>query len=711
MLIIGAALFAALVTSRWFHWGEFIASGDIPVFVRDGLYPEFTSVWNHFTTGAGTSLTGIGQAIEVVLLKSTGALGIPPWFAQWMLYAICVGSAAVGAAYFAHSLEIKARYCLLASLVAVANPLMLTLLPNLLPYLTLGVVGGLGGMIVRESAADPASWRSRTSWLRPVAFAFVSLGASYVSLNLPLIAAILIGAAGAVGLATLLNGRSGFIRVVKFLAKASPLAVLLNLWWIVPTAQSLLTTGAGTTLTAVTDINSWKFTQQRLSLANVSTLTGEWGWPYPQYYPWSKTLDSGLFAVIRYALPVAAFAAPFVVLRRRRAAATWLACSALILIFVCKGLHEPLGAVNTWLYQHAPLFWLFRDPLSKFGPILVLVYGALFAMTIEGLLARRNAPDARFKRGAQQRRHLLLAIGATLCVAAFSYPIFSGGVMPDNRPQLPSAHVELPSKWQDAADYVNSAQPGKVLVLPFDDFYAMPTTWGFYGADTLPRHLFTRPVIMRVPASYYGEEPGYDALLTGIDDSLRSGDSASARRILQQLGASQVVLRTDFDRTMFPDRTIASPLIYERTLRSIAGAPQSFEVADVYRISDDTQTMISVDSSDAVVNWKQASPSHFSVAIDNAPSKFTLILRDSYASGWSLSGLPDGAAARHVEVDGYANGWEVTGASAHTRLTVEYQPAKWGHRAIMISLIAGAACLGFVLIGKLRHLTTRRSAQ
>ena len=62
----------------------------------------------------------------------------------------------------------------------------------------------------------------------------------------------------------------------------------------------------------------------------------------------------------------------------------------------------------------------------------------------------------------------------------------TGAIAPDHRPVLPSTHVSVPAYWTAMASYLNgSAPPGNLLVLPEDDFYQMPYTWGYYGADAL----------------------------------------------------------------------------------------------------------------------------------------------------------------------------------------------------------------------------------
>jgi arabinofuranan 3-O-arabinosyltransferase len=178
-----------------------------------------------------------------------------------------------------------------------------------------------------------------------------------------------------------------------------------------------------------------------------------------------------------------------------------------------------------------------------------------------------------------------IATAAALLVvtaaAAYAHPLFTGAVIPTERPLLPSARVTVPPGWQAAAAYVESRPAnGKVVVLPRLDYYQTPTTWGYYGASFL-HQLIDRPVIEPLPEAYY-RDPEVDALVGRLQaEILRGGDDVSG--VLQALGARYVVHRRDLD-TAFPGRSLVSTdrlagRLSDRTdLRHLAG----FGPADVY---------------------------------------------------------------------------------------------------------------------------------
>ena len=116
---------------------------------------------------------------------------------------------------------------------------------------------------------------------------------------------------------------------------------------------------------------------------------------------------------------------------------------------------------------------------------------------------RPAAPAPPLPARAHQGRPRLLAV---VLAIAYPYPLISGEVMPDVRPLQPSAHVRVPQYWRTMANTIDAdTRPGKVLVLPLDDYYQMPTTWGFFGVDSIANLLIQHPVITLKPDGYFGD--------------------------------------------------------------------------------------------------------------------------------------------------------------------------------------------------------------
>ena len=108
-------------------------------------------------------------------------------------------------------------------------------------------------------------------------------------------------------------------------------------------------------------------------------------------------------------------------------------------------------------------------------------------------------------------------------VLAPGFPLMTGAIAPVHRPVLPSTRVSVPAYWTAMASYLNgSAPPGNLLVLPEDDFYQMPYTWGYYGADGFIRDLIARNVVDPVAQ-------GYTARLAGTHRRRQPRPAGAAR--------------------------------------------------------------------------------------------------------------------------------------------------------------------------------------
>ena len=374
----------------------------------------------------------------------------------------------------------------------------------------------------------------------------------------------------------------------------------------------------------------------------------------------------------------------------------------LVLVFLAKGLHSPLPGVNLWLYDHTPWSWLFREPMSKIGPALVLLVVALFAMTTGALLERSQ------ELGGLPRQFvgLALAVGAA-AVLAYPYPMWDGRVIPDDRPSLPPAHVTIPDEWLDAATFINnSATMGKVLVLPLDDYYQMPTTWGYYGVDLVPQLLLRRPVIQLLPDAYYSEEGGFATLVRAVEEALAEGDTEEVPGLLQALGVSHILLRRDLDLG-FPGRSFEDPARLEPGLRAVRDLhrERTFGLVDVYVVTGPIHGLVQAlpssagagptgtDLPAAAIRWRMIDPSRYLVEIDGARGPFVLGLAESYSDEWTISGLPDAESA-HFKLNGYANGWTISRGGDYS-FELRYAPAVWSRQALVISQvgIVGGVCM------------------
>lgn len=693
---------AVVVSQTWFRSGKFIAGGDLAPFMAQGLELEYGSHWNHLVSGAGSPNFQISLAAQVLAVKLVGWLGGSEYTAQRVFFAVLLASVAFGTAYFVRAFASKPAPVVAAGLVGVVNPFVMTQAMNPLALLALALMGLLGGMLLRVGRGKRVS---------ALGFGFVTLGCSYLALNPPLLL-VVVAWVVALALAATWSEPGASKRTAAFLARSLPWCLVLNLWWLVPMLLTFFGSGAGQAFAAQTDVQAWSWTHARNSIPNVLGLNTSWAWDYAEYFPYARDMDRPIWAWMRFVLPATALAAPLVTSGKVRRTAAWLVGAVVILVFLGKGLHAPFAGINLWLYEHVPGSWLLREPMSKIGPALVLLLAALFAVTTAALLTRSQ------ELGGYPRPLIGLVLGVgTAAVLTYPYPMWNGVVIPEDRPLLPPARVTVPDDWLDAATFVNnSASSGKVLMLPLNDYYQMPTTWGYYGVDLVPQLLLRRPVIQLLPDAYYAERGAFAELVRTVEEELADGDAEEVPRLLQALGVSHVLLRQDLD-VGFPGRSFKDPARLEVGLLEVRGLrhERSFGVVDVYEVTRPTPGLVHSSSPSIgvepdgrdlpgpVARWHMIDPSRYLVEIEGATGPFVLTLAESYSDGWRLRGVP-GGEVDHVRVDGYANGWAI-GRGGHLSLELEYAPAAWARRALVISqvgIVLGAFVGALLALRRLR---------
>ena len=147
------------------------------------------------------------------------------------------------------------------------------------------------------------------------------------------------------------------------------------------------------------------------------------------------------------------------------------------------------------------------------------------------------------------------------------FPLMTGAIAPDHRPVLPSTRVSVPAYWTAMASYLNrSAPPGNLLVLPEDDFYQMPYTWGYYGADGFITDLIERNVVDPVAQGYSAASQELTGAVSLVQQGLLAHDWPSVQRTLAAIGTPLLLVRGDVNAA-FPDRDITPPAALDEALR------------------------------------------------------------------------------------------------------------------------------------------------
>ena len=593
VLWLTVAVAAAVQT--WFGWGSYVAGGDNGPFIR-GLRGS-TRAWSGELSGAGSSSQQSARLIEGLFHDAVTLAGAPGWFAQRVYYTVlCV--VMVWAAYWMLRAFVTSKAAAVAGAAVVFfNPYHITTLPNILPIMAIAVFCGLIGASVRFG---------RGGHVHPIIGVLLALWCGNISRNPPLL--VLVAGVGVVGfLWALLCARryDATRRVWGFFA----VCAAASLFWVVPVLLHYLTGTPGLAIVAEKSVTDWSWTQRNSGPLNVVSLVASWAWGDAGTLRATHAMAALPWRPLKYALPLLVLVCA--ILARKNKVAFFASVTAVVLVVVSVGSNPPFGAVNAFLNDAVPGFWLFRQPMSKFGALLVVTYGVIigvgferfFAMVSErrGALAHTQSFERFFavvseRRGAlshtQRRVRGAVAVVGVLAVAAvaFVHPLFVGTVTPPEREILPAGRVSLPESWLDAGAWLEEAPiAGAVLVLPGSEYYQRGTTWGYYGVDDLFARISSRRAFFPLPGGYYTSAGAVGALMQAGEDALRMSDAAALRRVTVALGVDIVAVRTDVTKRWGRSRTFGEPALLLAGASKTAGLKTlaSFEHVTFYGFADD----------------------------------------------------------------------------------------------------------------------------
>jgi arabinofuranan 3-O-arabinosyltransferase len=385
----------------------------------------------------------------------------------------------------------------------------------------------------------------------------------YIFFNPPLTGVVLAAILIAPLLVGWIDGKEAALRSLSALLLAVPFSIAASAYWIAPAFLHL----SNSPNSQLASLSSWIWTEGRASLRNAFWLNTHWGWKYPEFFTYARAYDSVPLSVARFVLPLMAFGAlALMALPATRSSSgirlsrlTVAAASvALIVIFLSTGTNPPGNIAFDRLYN-LPLGWLLREP-GRFLLVAGLAYAVLVAAAVDMLLNHHLLIDSlslrRLASDLPRATYVAVAFGTMLLLG---FPIYTGAVVPDGRPSLPPAHIHFPGYWQDMARFVDQLPtPGALLVMPPDDFYQMPYTWGYYGADSFVVNMFQRPVLLP-------NEQGYTStsseIVSAVDLAARSildHDWLQAESLARALNTPLVLVRRDI-HAPYPGRSIISP--------------------------------------------------------------------------------------------------------------------------------------------------------
>lgn len=595
--VLAALLAGSVVGLTWFSKSLYLATGDVSPMRRGSVVETIRNLWNHQNSGAG----GVSYEVARVWEHLFSALGDGiPWSGSSMgqrLFYVCVfGYGAWGLARLLAQYVAREWIVVFSSLAGVFSPYVAMQAPTPVPVLTIGLIGVILSEYVNvwRKNSHSAAW-----WCLSL------LPASYACINPPLLA-LTMGVAVLGIPATALIERQDIRSISRGLLGMIPrfVAVVASAaWWLVPFVLTLSYARESGTLKAVTDVSEWSWTHRNSSLLNVLTQTANWGAPDKFYVGGASAYFQWPVRATLFVVPALLVAACVMSRARARRISILALSTYLVCVLLSKGLHSPFGWANEWLYREIPGFFLFREPFSKFGALMAVAGSLGLAVAMEEITERGG-------RKVSERSYTLAIIGglvvSSLVVA--THPVWLGTVTE----RTTQTKVSIPRNWIKAAGAVNeSDKNGRALVVPLADFYQMPTVWGYYGIDSLPRQLINRPVLQRLPENYIADSQELEGLMAEVERAISVGDINRGGNILYKMGVSHLVVRRDYDYSspyrkvavsVTPDQYQAAAeamslrLVFDSPLVSVyeIGSRDGLRVGRVARVPDVTPEIVSI---------------------------------------------------------------------------------------------------------------------
>jgi hypothetical protein len=363
------------------------------------------------------------------------------------------------------------------------------------------------------------------------------------------------------------------------ISKLIIISVLFNLWWTIPILNYYL--WSSTTLTPVVSATEWSWTHQRASFLNLFWLNGGWGWR-PEYIPYIDSYSNPILIILTF-IPFLLAATALLFKTQKSRFNSYLMLTILLFIFLAKGLHEPLSQVNLLFYTYIPGMAMFREPISKFTMALMPLLALLVGYAISHVV---------MKVTSEHKAHTLLKTSITtffiLSLIVSVYPLVTNPIE-TRTSQLPfSSYIIIPNYWQETSDWLNN-QSGeyKILIMPPDDFYAVPYTWGYYGTDQFLERLIQKPIISNYYTYSYKPNPNITLTLQQLSDTVKYNRTAEFKTFLDLLNAKYILQRNDVYYN-FTGRNIIAPNEMEifLTQQPYLSLAKRFGQLDVYEYTD-----------------------------------------------------------------------------------------------------------------------------
>lgn len=330
-----------------------------------------------------------------------------------------------------------------------------------------------------------------------------------------------------------INRFSNVIRIVQFGAVSVVLYVVLNLWFLA--VWYLYFKGSGGVSEAILP-GYWN---PGSTIDQTFVLHGSWAWN-EVYFPFYTYFEKTVFKVFLYLLPVAAFG--LLISKKNNLKVYFFFLIAFIGVFMAKGRWGLCGNIYVYLYDHCPMFWMFREPHAKFTVWTVLGYAVLLGGTVSAIARRLSEMCGNVRSHPAAARSAVISVtaAAVLFICVNAWPAFTGDMIFDRRGDIPGFRVKIPDYWRETADYFNTQKGDfRIVELPQNTWASIWLGWehGFAAGGNPVNFLFNKSTI---------HSPSLNTVSRQFYRQLREGSTTALYKLLQLLHVKYLFQRNDY---------------------------------------------------------------------------------------------------------------------------------------------------------------------
>lgn len=493
-------------------------------------------------------------------------------------------------------------------------------------------------------------------------------------------------------------------------------SVFVDAYWIIPSFLHL-----NQTISVVqSETADWlQGVSKYTSFFNVVRLIGAWdwfeSWNKEAYAPYANLATKNvLFILISFISPLIAILGLFL---SRNFWKYFFGVMAVLGIILAMGSHFPTGPIYTFLYQHLPLFWIFRSPWYKFSFFIVFSYAVLISFFADITLQKFNKNKVMF--------------GLIILFLVTAYPLSTGSRFIQNKERhgnLAPLQVNIPSYVFKSSEWFNSTSgEERIMMVPQEAWESSEYQWGYGNLYPPNFTLLKKNPILILP--YDRQGPGVD-LIKNFKLALYS--STSSANYLAFLNAKYLVNQKDFSYFYFraPEnaKQVENLLESQKNLKKI----EQFGQWDIYENSEvlpriyATTNLVSInnikdvakldlkqkpafildqqhtdfnkvsENLNVALNFVKVNPALYKINV-NAISPYYLIFNEAFDKEWQIYEGENFLPVEHFLVNSYGNGFYIN-KTGNYQIQLKFKSQEIFNKSFLISIISESLLLILVAV-------------